>query len=429
MPIDCAAMNATPPVARLGRDTALRLAGGIVSLGVAALLFTRFSLYGWLTRDETIYIYAGQQLTHGVAPYASIYDPKGPLATILSGLGAAIAQLFGRSDVLVIRLLFLVLSVLSAVALYALVVQLWNSVLAGIVSAVVFSSFEGYAHNAIQGPDAKTPGVLFLIIAMWLAVRRQWFWAAFAGSLAFFVWQPLFPFPIVVIIAAAVYSVGARRRAVGLAVAGAVTPAAILVIYFAAAGALSDFINSAFVFPLTGVSRPPETVAQRIHTIVSVVRASYHFSGVLFWIGIVLLLVTAVIRVALARTGWRAALLQPYVLIVIVTFLAEAGYALYDFQGFPDVFPLLPYPAIGFGAATVLIFRMGQAAGDSTGSNRGRAGRCRRTDCAVGRVVHLERQRLAHRTGQCVRGQAGGGARYAALRDGQPDAARYAAPP
>lgn len=331
------------------------VAGAVASFGVAALLFTRFNIYGWLTRDETIYIYGGQQMTRGVAPYASIMDPKGPIATIFCGLGVGVARLLGRSDVLVVRAEFLLLSVLTAVALYLLVVQLFKSVTAGVVAAVVFSSFEGYAHNAMQGPDAKTPGVLFLTLAMWFGVRRQWFWAACTASLAFFVWQPLFPFPIVMIIAAAVYSVGSRWRSLGIAVAGAATPAVVLLIYFAAEGALRDFINGTFLFPLTGVTRPPETLGHRIRVIFRVVRVSYHFSGRLFWAGVILLLLTALIRVVAARAAWRTALLDPYVLIVLVTFVAEAAYACYDFQGFPDLFPLLPYPAIGFGAAVAMV--------------------------------------------------------------------------
>lgn len=333
----------------------VQLGGGLASLAVAVLLFTRFSIYGWLTRDEAIYIYGGQQMWRGVAPYASIMDPKGPISTILCGLGVGIARFFGIGEVLVIRILFLVISVLTALALYLLVVQLWGSVAAGVVSAVVFCAFEGYAHNAIEGPDAKTPGVFFLIIAMWLAVRRNWFWASFAASLAFFTWQPLFPFPAAVLVAAAIYSPGQRRRQTAIALAGLTTPAAILVAYFATEGALSDFINSAFVFPLTGVVRPPESFVDHFRRIVHVVSVGYQFSGVLFWMGVALLLVTASASIACARSARRAALLEPYILVIVVTFLAEAAYACFDFQGFPDLFPLLPYPAIGFASALVLL--------------------------------------------------------------------------
>src|SRR5205823_1043419 len=55
--------------------------------------------------------------------------------------------------------------------------------------------------------------------------------------------------------------------------------------------------------------------------------------------------------------GWPTALLDPFVLIVVITLVAEAAYAATDFQWYPDVFPLLPYPAIGFGAVTALALR------------------------------------------------------------------------
>jgi hypothetical protein len=349
------------PTVRLDRAGWLKLAGGSASVAVALALYTRFSIHGWLTRDETIYVYGGQRMAHGVAPYASILDPKGPITTMLCGLGAGIARLFGRSDIMVIRVEFLLIALLAVAALYLLVLELWHSVVAAVAAATVFSSFEGYARAALVGPDAKMPGILFLLVAMWLAARRQWFWAAFSASLAFLTWQPFFPYPLVVLIAALVWPAGRRLRTLAVAVAGAVIPLLVLVVYFAAAGALGKFFESAFLFPLRGVRREHETVRHRIHRIVVTVHHFYGFSGRLLWIGIVLLLLAALLSVVVARTEWRAALVSPLVLLVVVTFVFEAGYAASDFQSYPDVYPLLPYGAIGFGAAVALaVERLGR---------------------------------------------------------------------
>ncbi len=345
------------PALRLDREGWPKLAGASASVAVAVALYTRYSINGTLSRDEGIYAYGGQQMTHGVAPYASIFDPKAPLATMLSGFGAAAGHVIGVNDVKTIRLVFFACAVLSVLAMYLLVARLWNSVLGGVAAAVVFASFQGYARDALAGPDAKTPGILFLIVAMWLTVRRQWFWAAFAGSLAFLVWQPFAIYPVVAIVGAVVQSRGRRLRALGLAAAGAAVPLVATLGYFVSAGAFGKFFESAFAFPLRGVHRPDETIRHRVHRLVGVVDHFYKFSATLFWIGLLLLAVIAVMVVAGARSDLSAALRDPFLLIVVVTFLVQAAYASLDFQSYPDVFPLLPYPAIGFGAATALALR------------------------------------------------------------------------
>jgi hypothetical protein len=342
----------------LTQDDWWRVGGGLASLVIAVVLFSRYSIHDLLSRDESIYVYGGQRLTHGVAPYVSIMDPKGPISTLLCGLGAGIAKLFGGNDLMVIRGLFLIISLLCVLAVYAIVVQFWQSVVGGVVAATVFAAFQGFAHDAIAGPDAKVPGILCLLLAMWLGARRHWYWAACTASLAFFTWQPFFPFPLVAVIGAAVWAVGERRKAVGLAIAGAATPLVALLVYFSAAGALGTFINSAFVFPLRGVRRSHETVDQRIHRIIHVVSASYRFSGNLLWAGMLLLVLVWVASLLRDRTQLRAALTSPLTLLIFITFLAEVGYACYDFQGYPDVFPLLPYAAIGFGGAVALAMHL-----------------------------------------------------------------------
>jgi hypothetical protein len=350
-----------PPLPRrfhLDQDARWRLGGALASVVVAFVLFTRYSIYDWLTRDEAIYVYGGQQMSHGVAPYASILDPKGPVTTMLCGLGTGLAKLFGTGDIVTIRVVFLFVSVLCVLAAYFVVVQLWKSVIAGLVTAVVFSSFETFAHDAIAGPDAKTPGILFGLVAIWLAARRQWFWAGFAASLAALTWQPFFPYPLVALLAPLVWTAGrSRLKTVGLALAGLVAPFLAFVVYFAAAGALGDFFGSAFVFPLRGVKRTPETVGHRIHRIIQVANDANHFSAGLLWIGLILLLLAAVATVVRDGAGWRQALASPFVLLVVVTGVLEVGYACYDFQGYPDVFPLMPYAALGFGGAVALVLQ------------------------------------------------------------------------
>ena len=128
------------PIARLDRDGWLRVTGGVASVVVATVLFTRFTIDGSMSRDESIYVYGGQQLSHGVAPYDSIFDPKTPIPTVLAGFGAWFGRLIGYRDVYAIRLVFLACSVLAVLAMYLLVQRMWRSVLGGLTAAVILAS-------------------------------------------------------------------------------------------------------------------------------------------------------------------------------------------------------------------------------------------------------------------------------------------------
>lgn len=348
-------METSWSIARFDRDGWLKLAGAAASVAVAILLFTRWSIDGSLSRDESIYVYGGQQLTHGVAPYASIFDPKAPVATFLCGLGAWLAHLFGVNDVLTIRVLFCLCSVLAVLALYLLVLRIWESVIAALAAAVVLACYTGFARDALTGPDAKTPGVLFLIVSMWLAVRRNWFWAGIFASLSFLVWQPFLIFPVMAVLAAVVGDKDDRLRALARAVAGVLVPIVATCLYFVAAGAWSDFVESTFEYPLTGVKRAPrETAITRVKHVFVVVHEYYQFSGVLFWVGAILLVLVLAGRIWAGRTNWRTAFGDPVLIVVGLTGLFEFAYPLTDFQSYPDVFPMLAYPAIGIGAVVAL---------------------------------------------------------------------------
>lgn len=350
-------MNLDRASLRPDRAEWLKIAGGLTSVALAIALYTRFSINGELGRDRGIYVYGGQQMLHGVAPYESVFDPKTPLATMLCGLGAALAKLFGVDAVHMIRLVFFACAVLAVLAIYLLVARLWNSIVGAVVAAAVFVSFTGFAEDAIAGPDAKTPGVLLAVVTMWLAVCRRWFWAGLAGGLTFLVWQPLLFFPLLTIAAALLLCRGERSKALMLSAGGFAAPIAATFVYFAVVGQLGAFIEAAFRYPLEGVERRPETVFHRMQNIATVVHQFFGFSGVLFWIGLVLILALAVWQVVRARDGRWAALLDPFVLVVVGSLLGVAGYTLTDFQGYPDVLPLLPYAAIGIGGTTALVLR------------------------------------------------------------------------
>src|SRR6516164_6393261 len=102
-----------PAIARSdgsNRFDLLPVVGAVGSLAVALILFTRFTLYSALGRDEGIYAYGGIRMVHGVPPYSSIFDPKTPVATLVCGIAAWFGHLTGHNQLTTIRLAFLVIA-------------------------------------------------------------------------------------------------------------------------------------------------------------------------------------------------------------------------------------------------------------------------------------------------------------------------------
>ncbi len=331
----------------------LAVLGGIGVFIGAIALYTRFPFTGGLGRDESIYAYESQQFSRGHAIYTSIFDPKGPGAGMLGGIGAFIAHLFHASDLHGIRLMFLIMSVLTVVAIYLLVLQVFKSVPAAFAAGIAFTLFAKFAHDAIIGPDAKTPGVLLAVICMIFLARKQWFVGAIFAGLTFNCWQPFFWFALIAVIAAALDAEGAggRARAALRALVGAAIPSVVLTIYFAIAGAFKPFISATFLYPLLGTVRAKESLREHLVRPFRVL-AHYTMTEIVWWVGILSLLVVVAVEIVKRR---RAALTEPIFLILFLAFVGNMLYAFYDFQSDPDTLALLPFGAIGVGAGVALL--------------------------------------------------------------------------
>jgi 4-amino-4-deoxy-L-arabinose transferase-like glycosyltransferase len=337
-------MSEAAPAETLRRPLLLAVGGGVLSLAIGIVLFTRFSIYGNLWRDEAIYAYGGQQLANGVPVYLGIFDPKPPLPTFLTALGVLLGRLFGTDGLLTMRAEFFVFGLLAVVAIYWLGLKLWRSPLAALAGAVVFASFKGFAQDALPGPDAKTPGIFLAVLSLGLLVRRRWFLAGVVGSLAFLDWQPLGVYAAAAVVAALLAGGEEPRWKRGArAVAGVAAPLVATVLFLAIDGGLSQFIEASFKFPLTGLHRGHVTLLGNLRQIHKIVNRYYGDTRVLFWGGLALLVV--VLGAWLVRRRARPERVFPAA-VVLGTFAALGLASVADFQGYPDLFPLLPYAAV-----------------------------------------------------------------------------------
>jgi hypothetical protein len=329
------------------RSFLLAVGGGAAALVIAVVLFTRFSINDNFWRDEAIYAYGGQQLADGIPVYSGIFDPKPPLPTFLDAVGVLSARAVDKNDLTAMRAEFFVFALLTVVAIYLLGLWLWRSPLAALAGAVTFASFQGFAQDALGGPDAKTPGILLMVVSLALLARRRWFLAGIAGSLAFLDWQPLGICAAAAVVGAILVNEpeeDARWKRGARALGGVAIPIAATVLFLLIDGGLSRFIEASFTFPATGLRRGHVTLGGNIDTIVRVVNQHYGHTRVLFWGGLVLLV--AVLAAWLARGRSRVP-----ALVVLGTLAAFAVASIYDFQGYPDLYPLLPYAGIGIGGA------------------------------------------------------------------------------
>jgi hypothetical protein len=333
-------LPALPHPVRDPRVHVLRWLALLFTLLLAVGLFTRFSIDDHLSRDESIFVYGAQQLVKGVPYYRSIFDAKTPLAPILAAVGVEAAKVFGGSQVHAVRIVFLLFACGAAGGMLLLAQWLWNSVLAGVVSSVAFLAFRGFAVDALGGPDAKTPGIAFSIFAMALLVRRRWLWGGVMGALAFLCWQPLGIYMLVAVLAAAAMSdPGKRLRAV------------VAFVYCWAAGALGQYVDAAFRFPVEGVQRYTTSLSARVSLIADVVQQRYSvLHGWLLWGGLIALAALVIVTIVRGRGAWRT----PIVCVVAASFIPLVAFTLHDFEGYPDLYPLLPYAALGAGAIGLL---------------------------------------------------------------------------
>jgi hypothetical protein len=333
---------------------------GGVTVGAAVVLGSK----GWggdLSRDEAIYAYAGQQLAHGVPPYASIFDPKGPVAAFLAAIGAKLGSATGHAELTGIRLIYGALACLVVAAVYLLARKTWNSTLAGLVASLAICCLPSFATNAFSGPEAHDPALLFLVLTLWLALERRWWVAGVCGGLAILAWQPLVLVLVVVLAGACVAEPGHDgdtrfRRARGMLLGVAATLVACLV-FFVVTRTVGVAFDATVRFPLEGIEHGHDTLGGRLHAMVSAGSADGVARAVLWWLCVLALVVMLVRHVmATARGGsWSRLVRDPVTVFVLAPAVVLFGYCLTDFQGPPDLLPLLPFGAIGVGGLVVAL--------------------------------------------------------------------------
>ncbi|MEX0330522.1 MAG: ArnT family glycosyltransferase [Puniceicoccaceae bacterium] len=314
-----------------------------ISLGIYAV----YGFEGWLYRDDAIYLYAGQQFADGVAPYLSIFDHKTPLTPILSGLFVSMGRFSGLEDVLAVRAGWWVMSGLAGGFIYLLGRLLYRNALAGLIGAMAFTGFWSFGREAVSGPRAKTPFVLFEVAFLYFAARQRWGWAGFFAALATWVWQPGVVYVLFALLAPLLIHKEDRElrfRGLGYAAIGVFVPCLVLFGYFISKGALVALIDGSVVFNLTYLDRPPFDVIEHLLAPVESLFKGYTLMAVPAIMGLFYLLLQSAV---IYRHPVHRVQEWPVWLPIVGTLPFVFLWTFLDFQGAADLYPFLPYMAIG----------------------------------------------------------------------------------
>jgi hypothetical protein len=324
----------------------------LIISGLFVVASVCFSLVGFeqrLVRDDGIYLYSGQQVAEGIPPYVSIFDHKGPLGPLCAGVGVLLGRTFGVDDILAVRILFCVLSAFSAVALYFLAREVFDSPWIAVLTFLIFLNYSGFGQHAASGPRAKTVMLLFEILALLFTCRRQWFFAGIAGALSALTWQPVAVFFFPAAFCLALFqprTMVEGFRSAGKVVLGALIPLVLVTLYFVYNGALLDFWDGAVSFNIIHLERSPTVLWKSPVKILYAVMLGYRTMALLIILAMGMLPLIFFHRVK--QTGGRFVdwLKTDRSAVFYLTFPIPLLWSLIDFQGYPDFYVLLPYTAV-----------------------------------------------------------------------------------
>ena len=327
-----------------------------VVLLVAAVALLTYVLHGFdglLTRDLSIYAYAGQQVADGVPPYLGVLNRAGPLAHVIPALGVGAARLGGFDEVIAMRVLFLLLAIACTTAVYVLGRDLFARRLAGVVSAAVFLGFHGFIEYAANGPREKTPMALFVVLALWAVVHRRWAAAGVFVSLATLCLQiAFFPAIATTTVGAIVLAGPGRLRALVRIALGGAVPVAVLALWFTVTGSLRESVD-AFVLINAKYTVPNPPLDDLDWVLENTVQA-YGVVWMWLFLGGTTLLVLGGLLAAVPAVRRR----EPSVVVMpalAAGVVLGVWWNLRDYDSWADLFPLLPFAAVGVGSLVPLL--------------------------------------------------------------------------
>jgi hypothetical protein len=320
----------------------------IVTFGATAILAQYEPWNQPSLGDRANWDYFSQVIVRGGVPYKDVVNIKSPLSAYIGAGSILASRPFGVRDVIAIRLAFMVLIALVCGCTLMVVVRYQGGAGLGFIAAAVVLCFDPFVRSHNAGVQPKTPMVLFGLLSLWAIAEDRPFFAGLCGMLSALSWQPGLLFVGVAALTFSRYLTAWGDLKAVKVLLGAVSPLAILIVYFWAAGALRDFFLWTVHFNAT-VYGPNElrTISGSISRLGRIIDEDYNAGKIFFYAAV------AGIVVAIGRELRRAGAGRIRLLIqsaprhsVILAALGYLGFCMIDMQGGADLIPLLPFVGI-----------------------------------------------------------------------------------
>lgn len=320
---------------------------GPVIAAAGLVVFVVQGFDGILTRDLALYGYGAQQVVEGVPPYESVLNRAGPLAHLVPAIGVAAARVLGVDDLLGMRVLMLVLSVVICWVLYLVGRDVFRSRLAGLATVSALLTFEGFVTYATGGPREKTTMALLVILTFWMLAKRRWFASGVLVALATLTWQPVF----LTASAAVLVAITALRwreipRAVGAFGLGGLLTTGLFVLGFWLAGALEEFLE-AFLF-INAEYTDQQGLLSYFDQALDFTIDGFGASLVVIVTGLAGMILVGAARAPSAYRSRDAT--EVAVVALGASCVAGLLWSLRAYNGWADIVVLLPGAALGIGA-------------------------------------------------------------------------------
>jgi hypothetical protein len=190
--------------------------------------------------DNAIWDYVAQCILRGQVPYRDVIEIKTPAAAYLSALAMATGKLFGSDTVLAVRVLFVLLVGVLCVVVYLVGEAYLRNRPAALLACLVPLLAPELMVMMISGTRPKVPMMICGMLTLLFIAKDKPFWAGFCSMLASLFWQPGLMFTATALLIFSGYLTSWRDRRALRVLLGAIIPLAVMLIYFAARGALGD---------------------------------------------------------------------------------------------------------------------------------------------------------------------------------------------
>jgi len=211
----------------------------LLALAILAFHFASFDVRRQpIVTDVRYSVYFAARTADGAVPHRDFFDNRTQLSAVAGGLLHRAGETLGTDPLLAIRVGSLTLAALTGLLLFFVQRTLaGGACAAGLIAVLAYVGFTLLGVLPSIGPFPKLAMALLATAACLLAFRERWLLAGACAALAAADWQ-IGGIAVVAVLAAAATEGSRPRRALGLALCGALALGIAAVAYLAAQGAL-----------------------------------------------------------------------------------------------------------------------------------------------------------------------------------------------